>query len=135
MKGFEHFTVEQAKHLGRAGIPPKGRSKYGAVPKVVDGIRFDSKAEANRYGELKFLERAGKIVGLKLQPEFLLTVDDGTFPGAAKVLLGRYIADFSYMSPVGEIVEDVKGGPIPPLSRWKIKHCEAQYGIQVRIIR
>jgi len=30
--------------------------KYGAIPTEVDGIRFASKKEEKRYGELKLLE-------------------------------------------------------------------------------
>ena len=37
------------------------RHKYNARPTVVDGVRYQSTAEARRYGELKLLERAGKI--------------------------------------------------------------------------
>jgi hypothetical protein len=36
-------------------------SKFHAKRTQVDGIWFDSKAEAGRYGELKLLERAGEI--------------------------------------------------------------------------
>ena len=46
--------------------------KYGNQKVIIDGIKFDSKAEAERYKELKILERAGKIRGLRLQPKYLL---------------------------------------------------------------
>ncbi len=84
-----------------------GQNKFKAKPTVVDGIRFASKAEARRYGNLKLLERAGKIEGLKLQPKFPLTgVNGGS--------IGRYTADFEYTelgdncAPLGRVVEDVK---------------------------
>lgn len=32
------------------------KSKYNNVKTVVDGITFDSKAEARRYQELKFMQ-------------------------------------------------------------------------------
>lgn len=137
-RGFEHFTAADAAQLGKqpgkaVRTPQKPRSKYGSVPTTVDGVTFHSAAEARRYGELKLLEQAGEITYLGRQPVFMLYapgVELGT-----SVPLGRYIADFSYMTPAGEVVEDVKGGPIPAFSRWKIKHCEAQYGLKVRIIR
>jgi hypothetical protein len=47
-------------------------SKYRAIPTTVDGIRFDSKREAARYGELKLLEKAGHIRGLTLQVPLVL---------------------------------------------------------------
>ena len=48
----------------------KRRAKYGNTKVKVDGITFDSKAEARRYGELKLLERAGEITSMELQPTF-----------------------------------------------------------------
>lgn len=38
----------------------------------VDGIKFSSKKEANRYSELKMMENAGIITDLKLQVKFVL---------------------------------------------------------------
>jgi hypothetical protein len=106
------------------------RSKYHAVPTVIDGIRFASKAEARRYMELKMLEKAGEIRGLELQPVFPLFVPDGA--SSKRVKLGKYVADFRYRSgPRGLlVVEDVKGVKTP-IYRWKKKHVEAQYGIAI----
>lgn len=105
------------------------RSKYGAVPTEVDGIRFASKAEAKRYSELKLMERAGEIAALKLQPKFPVVV--------AGVKIGSYVADFSYIDnakrgPQGQIgctvVEDVKSAPTRTrLYIWKKKLVEALY--------
>ncbi len=50
----------------------RSRAKYGNRKVVVDGITFDSKKEAQRYTELKLLEKTGKITGLQLQREFEL---------------------------------------------------------------
>lgn len=108
------------------------RSKYRAQPTVVDGIRFHSAKESRRYAELKLLEKAGEIQYLGLQPVFTLFAP-GREAGTS-VELGRYIADFSYLTKEGvEIVEDVKGVRTP-LYRWKKKHVEAQYGITIREI-
>lgn len=106
-------------------------SKYHAVPTVVDGIRFASKAEARRYGELKLAERAGRIADLELQPKFPLHVN-----GAR---IGEYRGDFAYTEvlegkPAGRVVEDVKGMDLP-LSRWKRKHVWAEYGVNVVVVR
>ena len=104
------------------------RSKYGARKTYYDGILFDSKAEFRRYFELKLLLKAGEIDLLTLQPVFPLIVEG--------VTIGKYVADFSYvLTKNGELlVEDVKGFDVP-LGRWKRKHCEAQYGIQIQVIR
>lgn len=39
------------------------KHKYNAKPTEVDGIRFDSKKEANYYQELKLRQRAGEVLG------------------------------------------------------------------------
>lgn len=123
--------------MAGAEKPKAGRSKYGAVKVTIDGVTFDSKAEARRYAELKLMEKAGEIYGLELQPEFPLMVP-GRGPGGPyeRVCLGKYIADFRYrLGRRGLLtIEDVKGFDYP-LGRWKRRHCEAQYGIQVRLIK
>ena len=47
-------------------------SKYRAQKTTVDGIAFDSKAEAARYQQLKQDKRAGKIRWFTRQPSFIL---------------------------------------------------------------
>lgn len=81
------------------------KHKYNAKPTIVDGIRFASKREAQRYGELKLLEKAGVIFGLKLQPRFVLQEKNGKDRAIV------YVADFRYIERVGGpvIIEDVKG--------------------------
>lgn len=118
--------------------------KYHAKPTVVDNIRFASKREAARYAELKILERIGEIESLELQPVFPLRtmLSTGTFAGAAQALtgehptIGKYIADFRYfrlVPPTGWVVEDCKGFRTP-LYKWKKRHVESQYGIQIQEI-
>ena len=46
--------------------------KYGNKKVIVDGLKFDSRKEANRYCELKLLERAGQITNLRIQQTFEL---------------------------------------------------------------
>ena len=120
----------------------KRRSKYGAVPTVIDNIRFASAKEARRYGELKLLLKAGEIRNLELQPRFPLRVSRSNIQtNMPETLLGEYVGDFQYEerdNALGydcwpRIVEDVKGFKTP-LYRWKKKHVEAQYGIQIREI-
>ena len=103
------------------------KNKYGAIKTTVDGITFDSKAEAQRYGELKQLEKAGKIKSLEMQPTCDLHVRE--------CKIGTYSADFRYwnLNKGVWIVEDVKGGNATktPLYRWKKKHVEAEYSITI----
>lgn len=73
-------------------------SKYGNDKIVLDGITFDSKAEAQRYGELKILKKAGQIKDFNMQPSFRL--HSGV----------RYYPDFIVWGNDGSVwVEDVKG--------------------------
>jgi hypothetical protein len=103
-------------------------SKYNAVPTVVDNIRFASKREANRYYELKVLQKAGEITDLKCQPRFPLVVR-GT-------KICTYVADFSYRNKSGElVVEDVKSKPtMTPAFRLKAKLLQAVEGITVSVV-
>ena len=100
-------------------------SKYNSRKAVVDGITFDSGREAERYSQLKLLQRAGKISWLRLQVRFELLpaqyeeTEAVYIRGAKKGQPKRgkciekaviYIADFVYCDEYGRtIVEDAKG--------------------------
>ena len=71
--------------------------------KTIDGIKFDSKFEAQRYCELKLLEKADVISDLKLQKKYIL------IPKTKTERACSYIADFYYIENDCEIVEDTKG--------------------------
>ena len=82
-------------------------NKYHNKKTTIDGITFDSKAEAARWKELKLMERAGIITELHRQPVFDLTPNfrcNGHFYRRM-----QYIADFSYKENGILVVEDVKG--------------------------
>lgn len=84
-------------------------SKYRAKKTVVDGIEFDSRREANRYCELKLLEKAKEIRNLELQPRFLLQDKFKDKQGNTHRKI-EYVADFMYVDKQGRnVVEDVKG--------------------------
>ena len=102
-------------------------SKYNAKKVEVDGIIFDSKKEANRYIELKWLERGGVIDDLRLQVPFVL-IDKSEYGRAIK-----YIADFVYTEGEKEVVEDVKGFKTD-VYRLKKRMLAERYGIEVREI-
>ena len=115
-------------------------AKYRNKKTTIDNVTFDSAKEARRYQELKCLQAAGKIFRLELQPRYRLCAwvssvrqEKGELPAE----LGSYVADFRYcnvrdcLCAYGCTVEDVKGLKTP-LYRWKKKHFEAQYGIQIR---
>ena len=82
-------------------------NKYNNIKTIINGIKFDSKAESERSCELKLLEKAGQIHDLVLQPKFILQPSfkhDGKTNRAI-----TYVADFSYTEDGKSIVEDVKG--------------------------
>ena len=86
----------------------KSRNKYNARKTMIDGIVFDSKAEAERYLFLKSEEQAGNISNLCCHPRYVL---QPSFKVDGKTIRAiTYTADFSYTSLKGiPIVEDVKG--------------------------
>ena len=103
--------------------------KYHNTKVVVDGIKFDSKLEAKRYGQLKLMERAGVIRGLELQPEYELIP---SFKKNGKTWRRTvYRADFRYISCEDDriIIEDVKGSEavITDVFRLKQKLFEYRY--------
>jgi len=102
-------------------------SKYGAKPVTLDGHRFASQAEAARYGELKLLERAGKIADLTVHPRFPITVN------GHKICV--YEADFWYVNleQARNCVEDVKGF-LTIAYRLKKKLMLAVHGIEIKEI-
>lgn len=85
-------------------------SKYRNRKRVIDGITFDSGREADRYLELKLLERQGIIEELSLQVPFVL-LPAYTNGKGKRIREMKYIADFVYTDcETGEtVVEDVKG--------------------------
>jgi hypothetical protein len=93
------------------------RSKYKAVPTVVDGVRFASKAEAKRDAELQLLAKAGAIQSLERQPRFVLRAN------GEKVC--TYVADWRYFEGSREVIEDKKGVQTPAFKiKWALaKAC------------
>lgn len=109
--------------------------KYGAKAVVIDNIRFASQKEGRRYGELKLLEKAGKISNLQLQPRYDLHARNCGPSAGSGEKVGEYRADFAYLEGKDWgrgrwVVEDVKGFKTP-LYKWKRKHVFAQYGISI----
>ncbi len=113
------------------------RSKYGIrtdaagkLARTVDGILFDSKAEAKRYSELKLLLRAGKILSLVRQWNYPLLVNE--------TVVGTYRADFVYREKTKTgnhlVIEDVKGCRTREYILKK-KLVKAIYGIEITEVR
>jgi hypothetical protein len=97
-------------------------TKYHARKVVIDGFTFDSQAEGRRYSELLLLCKAGEITNLVPHPVYPLVVNGQK--------IGAYIADFTYLTGTGRVVEDVKGVKTP-VYRLKRKLVKALYGIDI----
>lgn len=82
------------------------RSKYGAVPTVVNGRTYHSKAEAEYATELRLLQRAGEIHDLREQHAVTLT--------RAAI---RCVIDFSYIERGRRVFLECKGYET---ERWRI---------------
>ena len=75
---------------------------------MLDGMKFDSRKEANYYAELKMLKMAGEIVDIRCQVPFELQPKFRHNGKAIRAI--KYIADFVITYPNGEQkVIDVKG--------------------------
>lgn len=86
----------------------KSKSKYNNQKTIVDGIKFDSKKEAEYYCQLKLLKQAGKIKDYKLQPRYEL--QPAFEKNGKKYRAITYIADFAIINNDGTTeVVDIKG--------------------------
>ncbi len=68
---------------------------------------YDSQKEYSRHEELRLLEKAGVIKGLKRQEP--LVIQDGCVVRGEKLSPIVYVADFCYQENGVDVVEDVKG--------------------------
>lgn len=107
-------------------------NKYGNKKTVVDGITFDSMKEANRWAELKLLERAGEIQNLQRQVPFVL-IPKQVRNGKVVERPVIYKADFVYTESGQEVVEDVKS-PITKTKEYILKRKLLlwQFGLQIK---
>jgi len=115
------------------GVKPVRANKYHAQKCTVDGIRFDSRREAERYRELQLLKRAGRIRDLELQPEYqiLVTTIQGRSP---LVKVGRYRADFRYIdTDTGRLVVEDAKSPATRTTAYRLRKrlVEAIHGITI----
>jgi hypothetical protein len=119
------FQFAQAAQRDQLANEKPKRSKYGAKRVLIDGRWFDSKAEGDRYCDLRQLHRAGVISELVCQPEFPVEFN------GVRVFL--YRADFRYTDETGRtITEDVKSEPTKTaVYRLKKRIVEAVYGITI----
>lgn len=106
-------------------------SKYYSRKVIIDGIKFDSKKEGNRYLELKLLLKARKIRDLELQKKFELLPKYKMNNKTIRAI--SYIADFVYwdISKNEMVIEDTKGFKTE-VYKLKKKLFEYKYGIEIK---
>lgn len=128
----------------------ENQNKYNNQKIIVNGEKFDSKKEYERYCELKLLERSGHISDLKRQVKFSIIPEvreESTEfykkgpnkgqpkPGKLKYRERYYIADFVYKENGKKVVEDVKGckkGAAYEIFKIKKQLMAINYGIDVK---
>jgi hypothetical protein len=99
------------------------KSKYRNVKTEVNGIKFDSRREADKWRELEILRRSGILISVERQVAFLI-IHNG-------VKICKYVADFVTVNRQGvKVVIDVKGFKTP-VYRLKKKLVRAFYGIEI----
>ena len=114
---------QQRPYTPPAAAAGDKRSKYGAKPTVVDGIRFDSQAEARYYERLKLRVAAGEVSYFLRQVPLHL-------PGNT-----RYVLDFLEVLADGSIRHvDVKGVQTD-VFRLKKRQVEALYPITIELAK
>lgn len=127
--GSVDFTMHDPKDPTYQGheVAAPAPNKFRNIITEIDGIKFRSKLEGNRYLQLKMMLNAGLIHEFKKQVPFDLRVNG--------VHITRYIADFVVRYPDGTVVvEDTKG---VETEAFKIKKnlMLATMGIEIQLIR
>jgi len=87
------------------------RSKYNNVKVQLDGLVFDSKKEAAKYGELLLLKRAGEVIDFKHHPKAFVLQGGYRCPQNGKWIRPiTYTPDFWILYADGrEVWIDTKG--------------------------
>lgn len=98
-------------------------NKYSAIKTEVDGLIFDSRREATRYQDLRYMQAAGEISDLRLKVKYELVVNGQK--------IGSYTSDFEYEEEGKHIVEDCKGFRHRDYI-WRKKLMLALFGIVIR---
>jgi len=118
IKSNIHYPIRYGKY-----------NKYNAKKTEFMGFKFDSKWEAERYGQLVSMQMAGVVQDLERQVKFDIIIND--------VKICRYVADFVYTlvhedGKREKIVEDAKGVQTTDF-KIKMKLMKAVNNIEIKI--
>jgi len=112
------ITLAEARKYG-IKLPPeieaeieaeqkKKKSKYNNTKPVIDGIKFDSKLEANEYCRLKLRKMAGDILDFERQVPF--TLQASFLFGKRQIRPVKLIVDFLVTELDGSLtIREAKG--------------------------
>lgn len=120
----KNYATITKRDLGKLAKLGKRSARIKSQPIATEDGRFDSKAEYERWCELKLLAVAGQITGLRRQVAYPFVVN-GT-------KICSYFADYVYTDSASqkEIVEDCKGH-LTEVYLLKKKMMRAFYGIEI----
>jgi hypothetical protein len=121
--------------------------KYRNKEVYIDGIKFDSQKEGDRYLFLRKCEDSGLITDLELQPKFELIpsvkedyivhlkTKDKVKTRTVQLAI-NYKADFRYKKNGVEVVEDVKASPkmLTKEFELKFKLFFWRFGQRIRLV-
>jgi len=112
---------------GTGAAPKTGRVKGAKVTRR-DGIRFASKLEADRYSELKLLQKAGEVEYFLRQVPFDVATGV-TYRLDFLVVWARQGADGTCVS-----LEECKGF-LTEVARVKLAAVQDRYGVHIRVLK
>jgi len=118
IKSNIHYPIRYGKY-----------NKYNAKKTEFMGFKFDSKWEAERYGQLVSMQMADVVQDLERQVKFDIIIND--------VKICKYVADFVYTlvhedGKKEKIVEDAKGVQTTDF-KIKMKLMKAVNNIEIKI--
>lgn len=122
-------AVDTAPALPTASqIDTTKRGRHGERTTIVDGIKFRSKLEADRYRELKNLRRAGEVKWFLRQVPFDVSV--------GVVYRLDFLVCWNRSGTADEVLtyEETKGH-LTDASRIKIGVVQERYAIKINILR
>lgn len=127
------MKVEELRAMLAAEKKP---AKYRNRKVEAFGLKFDSKAEAARWGELLMLERLERIGSLRRQVSLELLEGVKLWGHTRAQPAVRLIVDFAYIEGGVWVYEDMKSPATAKLPAFRLKchMAKAIHGIDVRVV-
>lgn len=111
------------------------KPKYFAKKIVIDGEKFDSYKEHQKWMELKEMEQRGEISNLQRQVKFEVLPPQFDENGKIVYRAVHYVADMTWIDKDGNfIVADVKSPMTRKLPEYKIKKKLLYYTLKIKLL-